>query len=101
MQTSKHAPLLQFLLKATRFGRVRWKPTAKGPERLTALIGGHVATVWEDNVGQYLRLENSEERTQVWVTSAESDFVAALYSEAKSKAYNRGNAILAIILSGS
>jgi hypothetical protein len=102
MQTSTHAPLVQFLLKGTRFGQVRWKPTAKGPERLTAqIISGHVATLWEDNVGQYLRLENSADGSQVLVTSAESGFVAVLYSEAKRKAYSKGNAILAIIMSRS
>jgi hypothetical protein len=101
MQTSKDAPLLQYLLKGTRFGLVRWKPTEKDEMFTTALKGGYVATVWNNNVRQYFKLENREEQTQILVTSADSDLVDTLYSEAKRKAFNVDKAIADIIRSGS
>jgi hypothetical protein len=101
MQTSKYVPLLQYLLKGTRFGLVRWKPTAKVETFTTAVKGGYVATVWKNNERQYFKLENSEEQTQILVNSADTDFVDALYSEAKRKAFNVDKAIADIIRSGS
>jgi len=100
MKTSKDVPLLQCLLKGTRFGLVRWRPTAKDERFTAALKGGYVATVWENNVRQYFKLENSDERTQILVTSADSDFVEALYSQARRKAFNVDKAIADIIRSG-
>lgn len=67
----------------------------------TALKGGFVAIISKNNVRQYFKLENSEEQTQILVTSADSDFVDALYSEAKRKAFNGDKAIADIIRSGS
>jgi hypothetical protein len=61
MQTNKDAPLLRCLLKGTRFGLVRWKPTEKDETFTTALKGGFVATVWKNDVRQYFELENREE----------------------------------------
>jgi hypothetical protein len=43
MQTNKDVPLLRYLLKGTRFGLVRWKPTAEDETFTTALKGGYVA----------------------------------------------------------
>jgi hypothetical protein len=62
---------------------------------------GYVATVWKNNLRHYFKLENGKERTQILVTSADSDFVDALYSEAKRKAFNVDKAIADIIRSGS
>jgi hypothetical protein len=52
-------------------------------------------------VRQYFKLENTEEQTQILVTSADSDFVDVLYSEAKREAFNVDKAIADIIRSGS
>jgi hypothetical protein len=101
MQTNKDAPLLRCLLKGTRFGLVRWKPTEKDEAFTTALKGGYVATVWKNDVSQYFKLENREEQTQILVTSADSDLVETLYSETKRKAFNVDKAIACIIRSGS
>jgi hypothetical protein len=65
------------------------------------LKGGYVATVWKNDVRQYFKLENREEQTQILVTSADSDLVDTLYSEAKRKAFNVDEAIAYIIRSGS
>jgi hypothetical protein len=101
MRTSNDVSL-RSLLKGTRYGLVRWKRAANDHERFaTAPMGGYVATVWQDNLGQYYRLENSEGQTQILVTSAENDVVAALFSEAKKRAFNLDRAITDIILSGS
>ncbi len=102
MQTSRDVSLLQYFLKGTRAGLVRWKPTAQDDETFTtALKGKYVATVWKDNVRQYFRLESSGEQTLILVTSADSDFVDVLYSEAKRHAFNVDKAIADIIRSGS
>lgn len=89
MQTSKDRPLLQLLLKGTRFGLVNWKRTSgNGEEFMAALRGGYVATVWKDNVRQYCRLESSAEQSQILVSSDDSEFVEALYTEVKRNAFS-------------
>jgi hypothetical protein len=89
------------ILKGTRFGLVRWKPTEKDETFTTALKGGYVATVWKNDVRQYFKLENREEQTQILVTSTDSDLVDTLYSEAKRKTFNVDKAIAYVIRSGS
>jgi hypothetical protein len=93
---------LQYLLKLTRFGVVLWKRTADHNETFTtAMKGLFVATVWEDSLRRYFRLVSSEGETRILATSADSDVVDALYSEAKKKAFNVDKAIADIILRGS
>jgi hypothetical protein len=43
------------ILKGTRFGLVRWKPTEKDETFTTALKGGYVATVWKNDVRQIFK----------------------------------------------
>lgn len=90
---------LQYLLKLTRFGLVRWKRTADPNETFTTAVKDlFVATVWEDSLRRYFRLVSSEGQSQVLATSADSDLVDALFSEARSKAFNVHKAITEIIL---
>ena len=58
-------------------------------------------TVVQDSLRRYFRLVSSEGQTRMLATSADSDVVDALYSEAKRKAFNVDKAIADIILSGS
>jgi hypothetical protein len=89
MPTSKHDSQLRYLLKLTRFGVIKWRRTADRNETFTtARKDIFVATVWEDSVRRYFRLESPDGQAQVLATSAESDVVDALFSEAKSKAFN-------------
>jgi hypothetical protein len=90
---------LQYLLKLTRFGLVSWKRTADPNETFTTAVKGRfVATVWEDSLRRYFRLVSSEGQSQTLATSADSDLVDALYSEARTKAFNVHKAIADIIL---
>jgi hypothetical protein len=92
---------LQYLLKLTGFGVVNWKRTADYNDTFTtAMKGFFVATVWEDSLRRYFRLVSSD-GNQVSATSADSDVVDALYSEAKRMAFNVDKAIADIILRGS
>jgi hypothetical protein len=96
MPTSKHDSKVRYLLKLTRFGAVRWKRTADHNETFTtAMKDTFVATVWEDSMRRYLRLE-SPNGTQVSVTSADTEVVDALFSEVRSKAFNLFGAIAQI-----
>jgi hypothetical protein len=97
MPTSKHDSQLRYLLKLTRFGVVKWRRTADHNETFAAARKDiFVATVWEDSVRRYFRLESPDGQAQVLVTSADSDVVDALFSEAKSKAFNLYPAIAKI-----
>ncbi len=92
---------LQYLLKVTRFGVVMWKRTADPNETFTTeMKGSFVATIWEDTLRRYFRLVGSEGQIQILATSADSDVVDALYSEARRKAFNVDKAIADIILGG-
>jgi hypothetical protein len=93
---------LQYLLQLTRFGLVSWKRTSDPNETFTTAVKGlFVATVWEDSLRRYFRLVSSEGQIQILATSADSDLVDALYSEARSKAFNLHKAIADILLSRS
>jgi hypothetical protein len=97
MPTSKHDSQLRYLLKGTRFGVVKWRRTADHNETFTtARKDIFVATVWEDSVRRYFRLESPDGQAQILVTSADSDVVDAIFSEAKSKAFNLYRAIAKI-----
>jgi hypothetical protein len=94
MPTSEHDSLLRYILKLIRFGGVRWNRTADHNETFTtAKKSLLVATVWEDGVRRYFRLESPDGQAQLLVTSADSEVVDALFSEAKSKAFNLYGAI--------
>jgi hypothetical protein len=106
MPTSEQDSQLRSILKLTRFGAVRWKRTADHNETFTtAMKDIFVATVWGDSVRRYFRLvwgdsvrrycglEIPNEQAQLLVTSADSEVVDALFSEAKSKAFNLYRAI--------
>lgn len=110
MQISKGDPRLQrqlqsqllYLLKLTKFGVVRWKRTADRAETFSTAVKGHfVVTVWEDTLRRYLKLANIEGQIQVAASSADSDLVDALYSEAKRRAFNLEKAIADINPGGS
>ena len=89
MQTSKHDSQLRYFLKLTRFGMFRWKRTADHNETFTTAMKGHfVVTVWEDKVRRYFRQESPDGQAQLLVTSADSDVVDAIFSQAKSQAFN-------------
>jgi hypothetical protein len=95
MQTSNHDSLLRYSLKLTRFGVLRWKRTADHNETFTTATRGHfVITVWEDNGRRYFRQESSDGFAQLFggsallVTSDDSDVVDAIFSQAKSQAFN-------------
>ena len=97
MLTSQHDSLLKYILKLIRFGVVGWNRTADHNETFTtARKGLFVATVWEDSVGRHFRLESPDGQAQLLVTSADSEVVDALFSEAKSKAFNLYGAIAQI-----
>ncbi len=89
MQTSKHDSQLRYFLKLTRFGMFRWKRTADHNETFTTAMKGHfVVTVWEDKARRYFRQESPDGQAQLLVTSADSDVVDAIFSQAKSQAFN-------------
>lgn len=89
MPTSKHDSLLRYFLKLTRFGVIRWKRTADHNETFTtAMKGLFVVTVWEDKVRRYFRQESPDGQAPLLVTSADSDVVDAIFSQAKSRAFN-------------
>jgi hypothetical protein len=91
---------LQYLLKLTNCGVVRWKRTAAPNETFTR--GIFVATIWEDSLRRYFSLVSSEGRSQVLATSADCDLVDALFSAARSKPpFDVQKAITDIILSRS
>ena len=89
MQTSEHDSQLRYFLKVTRFGVFKWKRTADHNETLTTSMKGHfVVTVWEDKVRRYFRQESPDGQVQLSVTSADSEVVDAIFSQAKSQACN-------------
>jgi hypothetical protein len=97
MQTSKHDSLLRYVLKLTRFGVLRWKRTADHNETFTtARKGLFVATIWEDHVRRYYRMQSTDGQPQVLATSADSEVVDALFSEVRSKAFNLYGAVAQI-----
>ncbi len=90
---------LQYLLKLTSFGVVGWKRTADHNETFTTSMKGlFFATIWEDSQRRYFRLVNRDGQTEIVATSADSDAVDALYSEAKRRAFNLDKAIADIVL---
>ena len=97
MPTSQHDSQLRYILKLTRFGAVRWKRTADHNETFTtAMKDIFVATVWEDSVRRYFRLESPDGQVQVLVNSVDNEVVDALFSELRSKAFNLHGAIAQI-----
>jgi hypothetical protein len=89
MQTSKHDSQLRYFLKLTRFGVFRWRRTPNHRETfMTAMKSYFVVTVWEDEVKRYFKQESLNEEAQLLVTSADSDVVDAIFSRAKSQAFN-------------
>jgi len=94
---------LQYLLKLTTCGVVRWKRTAALNETFTTAVRGiFVATIWEDSLRRYFSLVSSEGWNQVLATSADCDLVDALFSAARSKPpFDVQKAITDIILSRS
>ena len=89
MPTSKHDTQLRYLLKLTRFGVIKWRRTADRNETFQAARKEiFVATVWEDSLRRYFRLESPDGQVQVLATSADRDVVDALFSEAKSRAFD-------------
>ncbi len=96
MPTSQHDSQLRYILKLTRFGAVRWKRTADHNETFTtAMKDIFVATVWEDSVRRYFRLESSDGQVQVLVTSADNE-VVDVFSEVRGKAFDLRGAIAQI-----
>jgi hypothetical protein len=97
MPTSQHDSMLRYILKLARFDVFAWRRTADHNETFTtALKGLFVITVWQDSVGRYLRLENGDPQAETLLTSADSEVVDAIFTEAKSKAFNLYAAIAKI-----
>ena len=89
MQTSDHGSQLRYFLKLTRFGVLRWKRTPDHYVTFTTAMKGHfVVTVWEDKMTRHFKMESPDGQTQLSVTSAENDVVDAIFSQAKSRAFN-------------
>jgi len=94
MPTSRHDSQLRYVLKLTRFGVFRWKRTADHDETFTTAMKGHfVITVWENKARRYFRMENLDGQAQLLVTSTESEVVDAVFSQAKSQAFNLYGAV--------
>jgi hypothetical protein len=95
MPTSQHDSQLRHILKL--LGGVRWKRTADHKETFTTELKDHfLFTVWEDKERRYFRMESPDGQTQLLVTSADSEVVDALFSKAKSNAFNLYAAIARI-----
>jgi hypothetical protein len=94
-QPANIATQLQYLLKLTKFGVFRWKRTADRNETFTTtgIHGACVVTVWEEGLWRYFRPQGSDRKIQTLATSADSDVVDALFSEARSRAFDLTRAI--------
>jgi len=88
---------LRYILKLTRFGVVKWRRTADHNETFKTTVRNiFVATVWEDRASRYFRLQGSDGCAQKVVSSADSEVVDALFSQAKRRAFNLYGAIAKI-----
>jgi hypothetical protein len=95
MPTSEHSHPAEYLLKLTKFGVLRWKRTAGRNETFTTtgVHGACAVTVLEDGLRRCSRPQGSDGKIQTLATSADSDVVDALFSEARSRAFDLTRAI--------
>ena len=97
MPPSKHDSQLRYILKLTMSGVVRWKRNTDHNETfVTAMQSIFVATVWEDRVRRYFKMQSPDGQGQLLVTSADGEVVGALFSAVRSKAFNLYRAIAQI-----
>jgi hypothetical protein len=59
-----------------------------------------VATVWEDSLRRYLRIQNVEGKLVALATSADTDVLDTLFTEVKRRAFDVNGAIAKIVRRG-
>lgn len=95
MATEKDLALLDFLLKGTDSGEIRWEPTAADSEFTTSLKGKYNITVGRSRRPDYsyLKMVDADNRELLLITSEESVFVGQLFDMAKRQSLNVDAAI--------
>jgi hypothetical protein len=59
-----------------------------------------VATVWEDSLRRYLRIQNVDGKVLALATSAETDVLDTLFTEVKCRPFDVNRAIAGIVRHG-
>jgi hypothetical protein len=102
MATEKDQALVQFLLRGTQGGRVKWEPTAVQEQYATSFKGKYTVTVdrGEQRSGEpyfFLTLKDSDDRQLLELNDSQCRDVATLFFRAARASLNVDAAIDEII----
>jgi hypothetical protein len=93
---------LQYILKVPRFGILTSKRNADRNETFTTtpFQVNFVATVWEDSLRRYLRIQNVDGKVLALATSADTDGPGHTLHEVKCRPFDVNRAIAGIVRHG-
>jgi hypothetical protein len=99
MPSSRNDSQLRYILKLTRFGALTWRRTADRNETFTTtrFQADFVATIWEDSLRRYLRIQNVDGKVLALATSADTDVLDTLFAEVKRRAFDVNRTIAKIV----
>jgi hypothetical protein len=97
MPTQKDIDLIQYLLKATSEGKIRWEATATTDQFVAGFRGKFVVTL--DKLGStcYFKMTDTSDRELLSVSSEETWIVTSLFESARRVALSVDAAIDEII----
>jgi len=97
MVTEKDQQFLEFLIKGTAEGQIRWEPTASENQYTTALKGKYTVTVDKAGNSCWLKMWNERLQEMMFVTSDEDYRVEQIFEYARRGALDVDSAIDEII----